>query len=62
VQDVTTDGLLLFKGGVVLCRLGDEHSIERIAKLPRRTRISAAGRINSIDQFGIYVENCELLN
>jgi hypothetical protein len=56
------DGLLLFKGGVVFCRLGDEHAIERITKLPRRTRISAAGRINSIDQFGIYLENCELLN
>jgi hypothetical protein len=62
VQDVTTDGLLVFKGGVVFCRLSDEHSIGRIRNLPRRTRISAAGRINSIDQFGIYLENCELLN
>jgi hypothetical protein len=62
VHDVTTDGLLLFKGGVVFCRLGDERAIERVTKLPRRARISAAGRINSIDQFGIYLENCELLN
>jgi hypothetical protein len=62
VQDATADGLLVFKGGVVFCRFSDTHSIERTTKLPRRTRISAAGRINSIDQFGIYLENCELLN
>lgn len=61
-QDVTADGLLVFKGGIVFCRFSDERSIERATKLPRRTRISAAGRINSIDQFGIYLENCELLN
>jgi hypothetical protein len=61
-QDVTADGLLVFKGGVVFCRLSDERSIERATKLSRRTRILAAGRINSIDQFGIYLDSCRLLN
>jgi hypothetical protein len=62
VRDVTADGLLVFKGGVVFCRFSEEHLIKSIITLPSRTRISAAGRINSIDQFGIYLENCELLN
>jgi hypothetical protein len=62
VQDVASDGLVVFKGGVVLCHFHDTRWIEKIATLPRRTRISAAGRITSIDQFGIYLQDCEVLN
>ena len=61
-QDVTADDLLVFKGGVVFCRLSDERSIQRATKLSHRTRILAAGRINSIDQFGIYLDSCQLLD